>query len=500
MVVIAILAAITVVAYNGITKQATESVLKSDLQQVSTQLGMVKVTDGVYPNDNSGLKVSSGTNLQYTKNSDDAYCATVQAKGQSFYLDSTTGSIKSGICGSHEDISSYVALDASDKKQWKQVGAGFYYTCAVASDDQAYCWGRNMHGQLGINSYLGYLTSVNTPFKVSGLLWDKSVKSLGVGSHTVCAIVSDDNAYCWGAGYYGMLGNNSTESSGLPVLVDTSGALLGKTIGSISAKSGQSVCAVASDERAYCWGRSVNGELGNGSAVGALTPGPIYTGGTLEGKSVRSISVGASHTCAIDSSGSAYCWGQNSYGALGSGLAYTDSHVPYPVRMDGVLAGKTLKSISSGGSYTCAIASDSKAYCWGRNSNGQLGDGSTVNSLIPIAVKNDGALEGKAVRQVSVGNQHSCVVASDGWAYCWGDNSGGQLGDGTTTSSQVPVPIQRSGTLAGKRIRSISLGVHHTCAVASDNQIYCWGTNSHGELGNGTNTNSLAPVLVSPRP
>lgn len=101
VVVIAILAAITIVAYNGITKQATESVLKSDLQQVSTQLGMVKAEDGAYPDSDSGLKVSSGTNLQYTKTSDDVFCATVQAKGQSFYLNSASGNIEAGQCGTH---------------------------------------------------------------------------------------------------------------------------------------------------------------------------------------------------------------------------------------------------------------------------------------------------------------------------------------------------------------------------------------------------------------
>ena len=190
--------------------------------------------------------------------------------------------------------------------------------------------------------------------------------------------------------------------------------------------------------------------------------------------SANQISAGGLHTCAIAPDNNVYCWGNGYFGILGNNST-ADSSVPVAVSTTGVLAGKTIKQISAGGSYTCAIASDDKAYCWGNGSGGVLGNGSTTDSSVPVAVSTTGVLAGKTIKQISVGNFHTCAIASDDKAYCWGYNSFRQLGNNSTADSSVPVAVSTTGVLAGKTIKQISAGGSHTCAIASDNKAYCWG-------------------------
>jgi alpha-tubulin suppressor-like RCC1 family protein len=166
------------------------------------------------------------------------------------------------------------------------------------------------------------------------------------------------------------------------------------------------------------------------------------------------------------------------------------------VTTSGDLSGKTILSISAGGNHTCAIASDSQAYCWGYNSYGQLGDGTTTNRSAPVAVTTSGVLSGKTIKTISAGGSHTCAVASNNQAYCWGRNAYGQLGDGSTNNSSVPVAVTTSGVLSGKAILSISIGYgSHTCAIV-DNQDYCWGYNTYGQLGDGLSNILTAPVAL----
>ena len=152
------------------------------------------------------------------------------------------------------------------------------------------------------------------------------------------------------------------------------------------------------------------------------------------------------------------------------------------------------KQTSGGWSRSCAIASDDKAYCWGYNSEGNLGNNSTANSKVPVAVNTSGVLAGKTIKQISAGSSHTCAIASDDKAYCWGSNDFGRLGNNSTANSRVPVAVNTSGVLAGKTIKQISAGGTHTCAIASDDKAYCWGVGL--ALGNNSINNSLVPTHV----
>ena len=375
----------------------------------------------------------------------------------------------------------------------KQSSASFYHSCAIALNGRAYCWGSGNSGKLGNGSTAS--SRVPVAVNTSGVLAGKTIKQISAGENHTCAIASDNRAYCWGSNKNGQLGNGSTADSNVPVAVNMSGALAGKTIKQMSVEFSTS-CVVASDNRAYCWGSNKNGQLGNGSTADSRVPVAVNTSGVLVGKTIKEVTTGGFHTCALDTSSKMYCWGLNSSGRLGGGLTSILSNVPVAVNMSGALAGKTIKQMSVEFSTSCVVASDNRAYCWGSNKNGQLGNGSTADSNVPVAVNMSGALAGKTIKQILAGGDHGCVVASDDKMYCWGLNNNGELGNNSSVNSSVPVAVNTDGVLAGKTIRQMSAGFSSTCAVDSEYNMYCWGYNDNGQLGNNSTNNSRVPARV----
>jgi uncharacterized repeat protein (TIGR02543 family) len=241
----------------------------------------------------------------------------------------------------------------------------------------------------------------------------------------------------------------------------------------------QHTCALTSGGGVDCWGANDYGQLGNGTTTGSSTPVPVS--GLASG--VTAISAGAYHTCALTSGGGVECWGANYDGQLGNG---TTTNSSTPVAVTGLSGGVT--AISAGADHTCALTSAGGVKCWGYNYYGQLGNASTTSSSIPVPVS---GLAG-GVTAISAGYEDECAIASGG-AECWGANYDGQLGNGTTSSSSTPVPV--SGL--GSGVAAISAGGYHTCALTSGGGVKCWGYNYYGELGNGTTTNSSTPVPVT---
>jgi alpha-tubulin suppressor-like RCC1 family protein len=378
-----------------------------------------------------------------------------------------------------------------------RIAAGLQNGCALGGGGQAYCWGSGGNGQLGNGSTGDSLVPVAVD--TSGVLAGKTLAGISAGQSHVCVLDSDGKAYCWGSGGSGQLGNgvsNGLSNSSIPVAVDTSGVLAGKTLTSIAAGE-QHTCAVDRDGKAYCWGYGVNGPLGNGGGSNADVPVAVDTSGVLAGKTLTGISAGNTHTCAVDSGGKAYCWGSGASGQLGNGGA-GDSLVPVAVATSGVLKGKTLTGIAAGNTHTCAVDTGGKAYCWGFNNTGMLGNGGTGSSDRPVAVESGGVLKGKAIIGIAAGQSHTCAVDSGGKAYCWGYGVNGQLGNGSSEGSYGPVAVRLSGVLAGKALTGIAAGGEYTCAVDGGGKAYCWGYGANGQLGNGGTADSLVPVAVAP--
>ena len=366
-----------------------------------------------------------------------------------------------GALGNGTATNSSSPVAVSGGLTFQSVSAGAGYTCGVTTTGAAYCWGVNAAGALGN----GTTTRSLTPVAVSGGL---TFRSVSAGNLHTCGVTAGGAAYCWGAGDNGRLGNGATGNSPIPVPVSGGLAFESVSVGVFHS------CGATSSGAAYCWGANPGGELGNGTTTSSTAPVPV-SGGVILG----SVSAGGSHTCAVTTSGAAYCWGQNFRGQAGDGS-------PLPTIPGPVSGGLTFGSVSSGGFFTCGLTT--AAYCWGNNSIGQLGNGSFANSNVPVAVSG-----GLTFASVSSGFAHTCAVTATQTAYCWGRNVEGELGSGSGASSS-DVPVQVSG---GLFFASLSAASNHSCGVTNGEAVYCWGDNSVGQLGDGTTTNSSAPVVVS---
>jgi alpha-tubulin suppressor-like RCC1 family protein len=385
---------------------------------------------------------------------------------------STTGAVvyriwvnyNSGFQSAASNTSNAVTVITSG---FTKIVAGYYYSCGITAAGAAKCWGTNGSGQLGN----GTTTNSSTPVQVTGLtsgVTSITVGTSGLSAPSTCAVVNGA-VKCWGGNGFGQVGNGTTTNALTPVQVSgiTSGATMVDT-------GGMHTCAIVSGA-VKCWGRGLNGQLGNNATTNSLVPVNV-TGLT----GVTSLSMGDYHSCAV-ASGSAKCWGYNQFGQLGNSSTTTSTT---PVQVTNLNSG--VSQITAGANFSCAIVSGS-IRCWGMNGSGQLGNGLNTSSTVQVQVTGitSGALA------VDAGTFHACAVAS-GSAKCWGGNLNyGQLGNGTTTDSNVPVQV----TGLTSNVSSISAGyTHSTCVQSGDGKA--WGSNSGGALGNGNNTGSFTAVNV----
>lgn len=306
----------------------------------------------------------------------------------------------------------------------------------------------------------------------------------GAGGFT-CATTVQNAAYCWGAnGTVGTLGIGSSSNTSYPTPMAVVGGLSFTTVSTDASHT----CALTSAGAAYCWGYGSDTRLGTGIDQGSAVPVAVAGGHVFV-----QIDVGDNHACAVDNLQRAYCWG---YGMLGN-LANTasassrgNSSVPTLV-----LDGLQFLRVAAGGNFSCGIATNQLAYCWGLNSVGQLGAPSptTYNcdpyacSLTPTAVSG-----GMQFLSISAGSQHACGTTTSGAVYCWGGNGDGQLGDGTTTNRAAPVLV--GGVSSATQV---DVGSGHSCARTGGGQIHCWGANASGQLGRGNQVGSAIAGLVS---
>ena len=328
-----------------------------------------------------------------------------------------------------------------------------------------------------------YASTVLNPFQADGLTdiaitqlgsWNK--RFISYGQEMGCAVLSSGGLKCWGRNSNGQVGDGTTTDRTTPVAVSgLSSGVTGISVGIAN----YSTCALVSTGGVKCWGYNNYGQLGDGTKTNRSTP--VNVSGLSSG--VSAISVGDRFTCAVLSNGAAKCWGGNSSGNLGDGTI-TDRTTP--VDVSGLSSG--VSTIAAGGTHTCALLSTGGVKCWGNNSNGRLGDGTTMWSNFPVDVS--GLSSG--VSAISAGGQHTCALLSNGGVKCWGVNSSGQLGDGTITNSSTPVDV--SGLSSG--VRAISAGYGNTCALLGGGVVKCWGSNYAGQLGDGTTTQRLTPTAV----
>src|SRR5213596_3739346 len=309
------------------------------------------------------------------------------------------------------------------------VAAGGLHTCMRLPDGTVQCWGRNYSGQLGNGD--GSLTSSSVPVTARGLTTATSVVT---GDSHTCALLGDGTVQCWGVGDSGQRGDGTFNNiSSVPVAVvgmDGAGHLT--NAGAVAAR-GYHSCALLGDGTVWCWGRNQDGQLGNGIPL----PAPPGT------------------QCP-----SSWCSST-------------------PVRASGITGAA---AVIAGGYHTCAVLMpDRTVQCWGRNDDGQLGDGTRTSSSTPVPV---GGLTGAAA--VTGGFYHTCALLGDGTVQCWGQNYEGQLGNGLVGGVST-TPALVAGLA---NVSAVSGGYRHTCALLRDGTVQCWGRNVEGQLGDGTTTSS----------
>ena len=244
-------------------------------------------------------------------------------------------------------------------------------------------------------------------------------------------------------------------------------------------------CYLNSAGGVQCWGWNNVGQLGDGTLSSSSVPVSV-TGLPSDVVGITAGANGEGHTCALTSAGGVKCWGLNQYGQLGNN-SFTNSSVP----VDVVGLASPVVAIAAGGLHTCALTTAGGIECWGRNQWGTLGDGTNTNSSVPVSV----AGLGQPAVSVTGGGDHTCAILADQAVKCWGYNGFGELGNGSNVNSLVPVPV--SGLSAGSGASALTAGGGHSCALLSGGQVKCWGFNTVGSLGNGSFANSNVPTSVA---
>jgi len=332
-----------------------------------------------------------------------------------------------------------------------------------------YSWGRNGSGQLGDGTAT---SSISSPVSVVGGL--SNWIQLDGGMYHTIGLRADGTAYTWGLNHRGQLGTGDTSNRSSP------GSVIGGITNWAQVSAGYYQClGVTSTGIAYGWGFSNSGRLGDGGGTQSRLSPVTVVGGLTWSR----VSAGQHHGLGLTTTGIAYAWGRNSYGALGDGTVTSRLS---PVTVVGGITNWT--QLSGGGFSSLGLTSTGIAYAWGLNTGGQLGDGTTTSRLSPVSVI--GGITNWS--QLSAGGGHSVGVTSTGIAYGWGYNGNGRLGDGTTTGTSSPVSVIGGIT---NWIQVVG-GGNHSLGLTSTGVVYGWGRNVFGQLGDNTATSRLSPVTV----
>ena len=300
---------------------------------------------------------------------------------------------------------------------------------------------------------------VNAHTKENKLSTVKMVCSTG---HITAVVTEGGDLYCWGVNNYGQVGNGTRENQYTPVKVLSN-------VRSVSLSPCVSA-AIAENGDLYCWGYNNYGQVGNGTAVNQYTPVKVLS-------NVRSVSLEENTSAAVTEDGDLYCWGDNSYGEVGNGTI-ENQYTPVKVLSN-------VRSVSLGPCVSAAITENGYLYCWGVNNSGEVGNGTIENQYTPVKVLSN-------VRSVSLSLCVSAAITENGDLYCWGDNYYGQVGNGTTPSQLTP-PVK---VLSNVRSVSLEENISASAAVTEDGDLYCWGYNYSGQVGNGNTENQYTPVKV----
>ena len=361
---------------------------------------------------------------------------------------------------------------------------GLVHTCLLTEAGTALCWGTNNDAQLGDGT-----NQVSVfPKPVGGSL---PFRDIDAGDSHTCAVTRDGRVLCWGINPRGQAGAARDADcivGGLAYACNPAPKAVEGVPAAIATGAGADhSCALTATGAAWCWGSNDRGQLGRGRDPGSFAPVEVT------GARFVQLSVGQFHTCGVTRAGAVLCWGWNVYGQVGT--AFTPEKcgpnpwsptpcIREPVRAEA--AAVRFTAVAAASKHTCALAADGRAFCWGANRLGQLGTGTTDNATTPQPVAGP-----RRFRALAVGTDFSCGLALEGDVWCWGDNALGQLGGAAGPSSATPVRVHAEG-----RFVSLGAGANHACGIQESGAVLCWGSGTGWQLGNGFRADSPRPVMV----
>lgn len=361
------------------------------------------------------------------------------------------------------------------------------FACALTPGGKAYCWGPNGSGQLGDGTTVNRLSPTEV-LQPSGV----SFTQITTGGNHSCALTAAGQAYCWGDNTHGELGSLPALSSE-PVTVPRAVEQAGVSYVTIVA-SNVRTCALDAGGTAYCWGDNSFGLLGVGvvpTSTDLFTlyvprPRAVAQPAGVSFSGLARAETSLGTMCGLTAAGQAYCWGLNNVGQIGDGTTQ-DRSTPTPVAQP---TGVTFAAVSTEGEQSCGVTASGAAYCWGRNTNGSFGNGSfggDGTALPPTAA----ATSSGPWQSIRVGSEYACGLNMSGRVFCWG--SGGKLGNGLSSLSTVPAEVLLP---AGRVFVAVFAGNIAACALSDTAELYCWGQNLEGSVGDGTLIDRLSPVRI----
>ena len=376
-----------------------------------------------------------------------------------------------------------------------RIAVAYNHALAIADDGTVYSWGKNTSGQLGDGSYINQLVPVL--IDTSGIAGSKIFISVAAGNSFSLGVTEDGILYSWGENSFtNKLGDGSGVNQSSPVLVSTSNIASGAKFVSVAAGS-EHALALATDGSLYGWGSNWQGMIGDGTRTSRPIPVLVPTGVPMSGDSVVAISAGSYHSIALTAGGDVFTWGSGGSGSLGNG-GRSGANTPTAVITSNLPEGAVFYSIAAGSNNSLAITSNGELYSWGYNGDGQLGIGlPPLVQPTPLAVSTSSLPVGTTFSAIAVGYDHSLALSFDGLLYAWGANDEGQLGDGTQSLSAVVLPVSTSSFPVGTTFSQIVAGKQYSMALSSEGVVYAWGDNYWGQLGDGTSVDSYLPVRVS---
>ena len=352
------------------------------------------------------------------------------------------------------------------------------HTCVITDLGSLWCWGANTSGQLGDGTTVRSTVPVQVVRQLTGL------RQVDVSNGRTCAIGDGGVPQCWGrADLTAAMLKAGVTAADLPLRYPTDVAGVDPGIRNF-AVAPEFTCALTAASAVTCWGGMSETDL-LGTPLARVSSTPIVVTGLAS--RVVALEANGRHACALASKGAVRCWGTNEYGELGKPSASLDGA---PVTATGLLKG--VVAIATGREFTCALTSAGGVLCWGRNDRGQLGSGSIAGPGVATPEPTPVSGLSADVQTITAGEDHACALTSERTVQCWGANSRGQLGDGTVVGSAVPVQV----TGLPEDVIAISAGNAYTCALTRTSEVWCWGANDTGQLGNRSTTDAKTPTKV----